>query len=497
MQLNLIAMQAHLSKIVGEGLTYDDVLLIPAYSEVLPREVSIKTSFTRNISLNVPIVSAAMDTVTESAMAIAIAREGGIGVLHKNMSISQQAIEVRKVKRAESGMIIDPVTLDLDAIVSDAKKSMQEHSIGGIPIVDPNGLLKGIVTNRDLRFEKNNNRPITEVMTAQDLVTTSEGTSLQQAEVILQENKIEKLPVVDKDFKLIGLITFRDITKLTQKPISNKDHYGRLRVAAAIGVTHDAVERTSALVQSGVDAIVIDTAHGHTKGVVSVLKSIKKEFPELDVVVGNIATAEAAKYLVNAGADAVKVGVGPGYICTTRVVAGVGFPQFSAVLEVAAALKGSGVPVIADGGIRYTGDIPKALAAGADCVMLGSLLAGTKESPGETIIYEGRKFKSYRGMGSVEAMKEGSKDRYFQDVEDDIKKLVPEGIVGRVPYKGDLYESIHQFVGGIRAGMGYCGAKDIETLKENGKFVKITSSGISESHPHNVMITKEAPNYSR
>ena len=487
MQLNLIAMQAHLSKIVGEGLTYDDVLLIPAYSEVLPREVSIKTSFTRNISLNVPIVSAAMDTVTESAMAIAIAREGGIGVLHKNMSISQQAIEVRKVKRAESGMIIDPVTLDLDAIVSDAKKSMQEHSIGGIPIVDANGLLKGIVTNRDLRFEKNNNRPITEVMTAQDLVTTSEGTSLQQAEVILQENKIEKLPVVDKDFKLIGLITFRDITKLTQKPISNKDHYGRLRVAAAIGVTHDAVERTSALVQSGVDAIVIDTAHGHTKGVVSVLKSIKKEFPELDVVVGNIATAEAAKYLVNAGADAVKVGIGPGSICTTRVVAGVGFPQFSAVLEVAAALKGSGVPVIADGGIRYTGDIPKALAAGADCVMLGSLLAGTKESPGETIIYEGRKFKSYRGMGSVEAMKEGSKDRYFQDVEDDIKKLVPEGIVGRVPYKGDLYESIHQFVGGIRAGMGYCGAKDIETLKENGKFVKITSSGISESHPHNVM----------
>jgi len=497
MQLNLIAMQAHLSKIVGEGLTYDDVLLIPAYSEVLPREVSIKTSFTRNISLNVPIVSAAMDTVTESAMAIAIAREGGIGVLHKNMSIGQQAIEVRKVKRAESGMIIDPVTLDLDAIVSDAKKSMQEHSIGGIPIVDANGLLKGIVTNRDLRFEKNNNRPITEVMTAQDLVTTSEGTSLQQAEVILQENKIEKLPVVDKDFKLIGLITFRDITKLTQKPISNKDHYGRLRVAAAIGVTHDAVERTSALVQSGVDAIVIDTAHGHTKGVVSVLKSIKKEFPELDVVVGNIATAEAAKYLVNAGADAVKVGIGPGSICTTRVVAGVGFPQFSAVLEVAAALKGSGVPVIADGGIRYTGDIPKALAAGADCVMLGSLLAGTKESPGETIIYEGRKFKSYRGMGSVEAMKEGSKDRYFQDVEDDIKKLVPEGIVGRVPYKGDLYESIHQFVGGIRAGMGYCGAKDIETLKENGKFVKITSSGISESHPHNVMITKEAPNYSR
>lgn len=497
MQLNPIAMQSHLLKIVGEGLTYDDVLLIPAYSEVLPREVSIKTKFTRNISLNVPIVSAAMDTVTESAMAIAIAREGGIGVLHKNMTISQQAIEVRKVKRAESGMIIDPVTLDLDALVSDAKQSMKEHSIGGIPIVDDQGLLKGIVTNRDLRFEKNNKRPITEVMTSENLVTTSEGTSLQEAEVILQDNKIEKLPVVDKDFKLIGLITFRDITKLSQKPISNKDQYGRLRVAAAIGVTHDAVERTSALVKSGVDAIIIDTAHGHTKGVVSVLKSIKSEFPKLDVVVGNIATADAAKYLVEAGADAVKVGIGPGSICTTRVVAGVGFPQFSAVLEVASALKDSDVPVIADGGIRYTGDIPKALAAGADCVMLGSLLAGTKESPGETIIYEGRKFKSYRGMGSVEAMKEGSKDRYFQDVEDDIKKLVPEGIVGRVPYKGDLYESIHQFVGGIRAGMGYCGAKDIQTLKDKGKFVKITSSGISESHPHNVMITKEAPNYSR
>ena len=497
MQLNLIAMQSHLSKIVGEGLTYDDVLLIPAYSEVLPREVSIKTNFTRNISLNVPIVSAAMDTVTESAMAIAIAREGGIGVLHKNMTVSQQATEVRKVKRAESGMIIDPVTLDLDAIVSDAKQSMKEHSIGGIPIVDNNGLLKGIVTNRDLRFEKNDNRPITEVMTSENLVTTSDGTSIEEAEVILQNNKIEKLPVVDGDFKLIGLITFRDITKLSQKPISNKDRYGRLRVAAAIGVTHDALERTKALVGSGVDAIIIDTAHGHTKGVVSVLKNIKSEFPNLDVVVGNIATADAAKYLVKAGADAVKVGIGPGSICTTRVVAGVGFPQFSAVLEVAAALKDSDVPVIADGGIRYTGDIPKAIAAGADCVMLGSLLAGTKESPGETIIYEGRKFKSYRGMGSVEAMKEGSKDRYFQDVEDDIKKLVPEGIVGRVPYKGDLYESIHQFVGGIRAGMGYCGAKDIQTLKNTGKFVKITSSGISESHPHNVMITKEAPNYSR
>ncbi|MDG1394801.1 MAG: IMP dehydrogenase [Flavobacteriaceae bacterium] len=490
-------MNAHLSKIVGEGLTYDDVLLIPAYSEVLPRDVSIKSKFTKNISLNVPISSAAMDTVTESKMAIAMAREGGIGVLHKNMTIEQQAIKVRKVKRAESGMIIDPVTLPLTATVRDAQMSMKEHSIGGIPIIDKEGYLKGIVTNRDLRFEKESDRLITEIMTSEDLVTTSEGTSLQQAEVILQKKKIEKLPVVDADFKLVGLITFRDITKLTQKPISNKDHYGRLRVAAAIGVTQDAEERTAALVKAGVDAVIIDTAHGHTKGVVGVLKSIKSKFPNLDVVVGNIATAEAAKYLADAGADAVKVGIGPGSICTTRVVAGVGFPQFSAVLEVAAALKGSGVPVIADGGIRYTGDIPKAIAAGADCVMLGSLLAGTKESPGETIIYEGRKFKSYRGMGSVEAMKEGSKDRYFQDVEDDIKKLVPEGIVGRVPYKGDLYESVHQFIGGLRAGMGYCGAKDIQTLKETGRFVKITSSGISESHPHNVMITKESPNYSR
>ena len=497
MQLNLIAMQSNHTKIIGEGLTYDDVLLIPAYSDILPRDVSIKTKFSKNIELNVPIVSAAMDTVTESAMAIAIAREGGIGVLHKNMSIQQQAVEVRKVKRAESGMIIDPVTLQLDAKVIDAKNSMKEHSIGGIPIIDNNGVLKGIVTNRDLRFEKNNDRLITEVMTSKNLVVTSEGTSLKQAEGILQKNKIEKLPVVDTDNKLIGLITFRDITKLTQKPISNKDKYGRLRVAAAIGVTQDAIERTKALVNSGVDAIVIDTAHGHTKGVVNTLKIIKSEFSDLDIVVGNIATAAAAKYLVKAGADAVKVGIGPGSICTTRVVAGVGFPQFSAILEVSEAIKGSGVPVIADGGIRYTGDIPKALAAGADCVMLGSLLAGTKESPGETIIFEGRKFKSYRGMGSLEAMKEGSKDRYFQDIEDDIKKLVPEGIVGRVPYKGELFESLHQFIGGVRAGMGYCGAKDIHTLKETSQFVKITSSGISESHPHNVMITKEAPNYSR
>lgn len=490
-------MQAHLDKIVGEGLTYDDVLLIPAFSEVLPREVNIQAKFTRNITINIPIVSAAMDTVTESRMAIAMAREGGIGVLHKNMSIDEQALKVRKVKRAESGMIIDPVTLPLTATVKDAKENMREFSIGGIPIVDNDHKLLGIVTNRDLRFEKNNARPISEVMTSGNLVTVAEGTSLAQAEDILQQNKIEKLPVVNKDNKLVGLITFRDITKLTQKPIANKDSYGRLRVAAALGVTADAVDRAAALVSAGVDAVVIDTAHGHTQGVVNVLKAVKASFPDLEVIVGNIATGEAAKFLVAAGADAVKVGIGPGSICTTRVVAGVGFPQFSAVLEVAAAIKGSGVPVIADGGIRYTGDIPKAIAAGADTVMLGSLLAGTKESPGETIIYEGRKFKSYRGMGSVEAMKQGSKDRYFQDVEDDIKKLVPEGIVGRVPYKGELFESIHQFIGGLRAGMGYCGAKDIETLKTHAKFVKITASGINESHPHDVTITKESPNYSR
>ncbi len=490
-------MIAHDSKILGEGLTYDDVLLVPAYSDVLPREVNIQTKFTRNITINIPIVSAAMDTVTESSMAIAIAREGGIGVLHKNMTIEQQAQEVRKVKRAESGMIIDPVTLPLNAIVLDAKNAMREHKIGGIPIVDDAGILKGIVTNRDLRFEHDNERAIVEVMTKENLITASVGTSLKGAESILQQNKIEKLLIVDDQYKLSGLITFRDITKVTQKPIANKDSFGRLRVAAALGVTGDAVDRAEALVNAGVDAVIIDTAHGHTKGVVTVLKAVKKSFPELDVVVGNIATAEAAKYLVAAGADAVKVGIGPGSICTTRVVAGVGFPQFSAVLEVAEAIKGSGVPVIADGGIRYTGDIPKAIAAGADCVMLGSLLAGTKESPGETIIYEGRKFKSYRGMGSVEAMKQGSKDRYFQDVEDDIKKLVPEGIVGRVPYKGDLDESIHQFIGGLRAGMGYCGSKDIDTLKNTGKFVRITASGINESHPHDVAITKEAPNYSR
>jgi IMP dehydrogenase len=490
-------MNSHQNKIIGEGLTYDDVLLVPNFSEILPREISIKTKFSKNISINIPIISAAMDTVTESRMAIAIAQEGGIGVLHKNMTIEAQADKVKRVKRAESGMIIDPVTLPLDSTVSDAKSYMKEYSIGGIPIVDNDNKLIGIVTNRDLRFEKNTNRSISEVMTSDNLVTVSKGTSLSEAEVILQNHKIEKLPVVDENYKLVGLITFRDITKLTLKPNSNKDVYGRLRVAAAIGVTSDALKRATVLVKSEVDAIIIDTAHGHTNGVVDLLKKIKNNFPNLDVIVGNIATAEAAKYLVNAGADAVKVGIGPGSICTTRVVAGVGFPQLSAIIQVSNALKGSGIPVIADGGIRYTGDISKAIAAGADCVMLGSLIAGTEESPGETIIYEGRKFKTYRGMGSVEAMKQGSKDRYFQDVEDDLKKLVPEGIVGRVPFKGKLNESIHQFIGGLRAGMGYCGSKDIYTFQNNSKFVRITSSGIIESHPHGVSITKEAPNYSR
>jgi IMP dehydrogenase len=483
-------------KFVEQGLTYDDVLLVPAYSDVLPRDVKINSYFSKNIPLNIPIVSAAMDTVTESKMAIAMAREGGIGVLHKNMTIEEQASKVRMVKRSESGMILDPVILPLTALVADANENMKKYKIGGIPIVDAQGKLSGIVTNRDLRFEKNYQRPITEVMTSKNLITVKEGTSLSDAEEILQKHKIEKLPVIDNDQNLVGLITFRDITKHTTKPIANKDEFGRLRVAAAVGVTADAVERTSALVKAGVDAIVIDTAHGHTKGVASVLKEVKASFPKLDVVVGNIATGEAAKYLVDLGADAIKVGIGPGSICTTRIIAGVGYPQLSAVLQVAKAIKGSGVPIIADGGIRYTGDIPKAIAAGASCVMLGSLLAGTKESPGETIIFEGRKFKSYRGMGSVEAMNKGSKDRYFQDIEDDIKKLVPEGIVGRVPYKGELVESIHQFIGGLKAGMGYCGASDVEMLKEKGKFVQLTASGIRESHPHNIQITKEAPNYS-
>tara|TARA_B100001057_G_C22778626_1_gene922695 strand:+ start:45 stop:1511 length:1467 start_codon:yes stop_codon:yes gene_type:complete len=485
------------SKIIEEGLTYDDVLLVPSFSEVLPREVSITSRFSKNIKLNVPISSAAMDTVTESKMAIAIAREGGIGVIHKNMSIEEQVDKVRKVKRSESGMILDPVTLDLSSIVMDAKTNMKKFSIGGIPIVDDKGFLKGIVTNRDLRFERNDKRSITEVMTFKNLITVKEETSLEDAEEILQKHKIEKLPVVDNNGKLAGLITFRDITKHSSKPIANKDKFGRLCVAAAVGVSGDVMKRTKALVDAQVDSIVIDTAHGHSKGVANILRKIKKDFKEIDVVVGNIATAEAAIFLADLGADAIKVGIGPGSICTTRIIAGVGVPQFSAILNVSKALKGRNIPIIADGGIRYTGDIPKAIAAGADCVMLGSLLAGTKESPGETIIYEGRKFKSYRGMGSIEAMKKGSKERYFQDVESDIKKLVPEGIVGRVPYKGELFESIHQFIGGLRAGMGYCGSKDIKSLKLNSRFVKITHSGIRESHPHNITITKEAPNYSR
>ena len=483
-------------KILLEGLTYDDVLLVPAYSEVLPREVSIQTKFTRNITINSPIISAAMDTVTESDMAIAMAREGGIGILHKNMTIKKQSAEVKKVKRSESGMIIDPITLTKDRDVAYAKSLMRKYKIGGIPVVNESEELIGIITNRDLRFEFNNNRLVGEVMTSENLITAKEGTSLKQAEMILQDHKIEKLPVVNAEGKLVGLITYRDIIKVSENPHANKDTYGRLRVAAAIGVTGDSLERATLLIQEGVDALVIDTAHGHSQGVVKILKEIKSKFPETDIIVGNIATADAARFLVEAGADAVKVGIGPGSICTTRVVAGVGFPQLSAVMEVADAIKDTGVPVIADGGIRYTGDIPKAIAAGADTVMLGSLLAGTKESPGETIIFEGRKFKSYRGMGSIEAMQKGSKDRYFQDVEDDVKKLVPEGIVGRVPYKGEVYETMHQFIGGLRAGMGYCGSATIEAQK-NARFVRITSSGISESHPHNVTITKEAPNYSR
>ena len=496
MQLIYDCMNSLQKKIISEALTYDDVLLVPGYSTVLPSEVKINSNFSKNISLNIPIVSAAMDTVTESRMAIAIAQEGGIGVIHKNMSIKNQADKVRRVKRAESGMIIDPITLPLDSTVSDAKKSMKENKIGGIPIVDNSGFLKGIVTNRDMRFEKRNNRIITEVMTKENLITVGVGTSLEEAEVILQENKIEKLPVVTKANKLVGLITFSDITKLKLKPIANKDKYGRLRVAAAIGVTNDSIDRAEALINSGVDAIVIDTAHGHTKRVVELLKDLKKIYKNVDMIVGNIATVEAAKFLIKAGADAIKVGIGPGSICTTRIVAGVGYPQFSAILEICSKINNK-VPVIADGGIKYTGDIAKAIAAGASCVMLGSLLAGTKESPGETIIFEGRKFKSYRGMGSLEAMNKGSKDRYFQDLESDVKKLVPEGIVGRVPYKGDLVESIHQFVGGLRAGMGYCGAQDISSLQKDSKFVKITSSGIVESHPHGINITKEAPNYTR
>lgn len=489
-------MATNSNKFFGEGLTYDDVLLVPAYSEILPHQVNIQSKFTKNISINTPIISAAMDTVTESDMAIAMAREGGIGVLHKNMSAESQANEVRKVKRSEAGMIIDPITVKKNATVFDAQQLMKKYSIGGIPVIDDNGKLIGIITNRDLRFETQLDKKIDEVMTKENLVTTKEGTSLEEAEKILQQYKIEKLPVVDKNYKLVGLITFRDIIKVSENPNANKDSFGRLRVAAAIGVGGDSFKRAELLIKAGVDALVVDTAHGHSKGVLGILKQIKSAYPKVEIIVGNIATAEAAKFLVEAGADAVKVGIGPGSICTTRIVAGVGFPQLSAIMEVARGLEGTGVPLIADGGIRYTGDIPKAIAAGADCVMLGSLLAGTKESPGETIIFEGRKFKSYRGMGSIEAMKKGSKDRYFQDSEDDVSKLVPEGIVGRVAYKGELKETMHQFVGGLRSGMGYCGSKNIESQKQ-ARFVKITSSGMNESHPHSITITKEAPNYSR
>ena len=478
-----------------DGLTFDDVLLIPAYSEVLPREVNLKTKFSRNITLNVPIVSAAMDTVTEAPLAIAIAREGGIGVIHKNMSIEEQARQVHAVKRAENGMIYDPVTIKRGSTVADALKMMEEYHIGGIPVVDDDRKLVGIVTNRDLRFERDLNRAIDEVMTSEGLVTTTELTDLEQAAQILQEHKIEKLPVIDAEGKLIGLVTYKDITKAKDKPYACKDSLGRLRVAAGVGVTGDSMDRVDALVAAGVDAIVIDTAHGHSRGVINVLKDVKKKYPQIDVVVGNIATGEAAKYLVENGADGVKVGIGPGSICTTRIIAGVGVPQLSAVYDVAKALEGTGVPLIADGGIRYSGDIVKALAAGGYCVMLGGMLAGVEESPGDTVIYNGRKYKTYRGMGSLEAMEKGSKDRYFQGNVSDAKKLVPEGIAARVPFKGSLYEVVYQMLGGLRAGMGYCGAKDIETLHK-AKFTRITNAGVAESHPHDVAITAEAPNYS-
>ncbi len=483
-------------RIIMKGLTFDDLLLVPAYSEVLPRDVNLTTRFSRNITLNVPMVSAAMDTVTEATMAIAIAREGGIGVIHKNMDIEEQARQVRVVKRAENGMILDPISIGPDKDVATALAIMSEFKIGGIPVVDKDNRLLGIVTNRDLRFEKEMEKKIDEVMTKENLITTRQSTNLEDAAEILQQHKIEKLPVVDGDYKLVGLITYKDITKAKDKPFACKDSQGRLRVAAGIGVTSDSVERAGALVEAGVDAIVIDTAHGHSKGVGDMLRLIKRTYPGMDVVVGNIATGEAARYLVDAGADAVKVGIGPGSICTTRVIAGVGVPQLTAIYEVATALKGTGVPLIADGGLRYSGDIVKALAAGASSVMMGSMLAGTEESPGETIIFNGRKFKSYRGMGSLSAMQKGSKDRYFQDVEDDVKKLVPEGIEARVPFKGTLQEVVYQMVGGLRAGMGYCGAANIEALHQ-AKFTRITSAGYAESHPHGVMITREAPNYSK
>lgn len=482
-------------KIQFEGLTFDDVLLLPAYSELLPREVDLSSRFTRNININTPILTAAMDTVTEHKMAIAIAREGGIGVIHKNMGIDEQARQVMMVKRAENGMIYDPITITPDKKVKDALEFMAKYKIGGIPVVDENGYLVGIVTNRDLRFERNMSRPIFEVMTSKNLVSTTESTNLEKAADILQQHKIEKLPVVDKNNKLIGLVTYKDITKAKDKPLACKDEKGRLRVAAGVGIAGDTMDRVDELIKAQVDALVIDTAHGHSKGVLEMLKKIKTKYPEKDVVAGNIGTAEAAIALVKAGADAVKVGIGPGSICTTRIIAGVGIPQLSAIYNVSKAIKDSGVPVIGDGGIRYSGDIVKGLAAGADSIMAGGLFAGVEESPGETILFQGRKFKAYRGMGSVEAMQQGSKDRYFQDMEEDIKKLVPEGIAARVPYKGSLYEVLYQLIGGLRAGMGYCGAQNISKLQE-AKFTRISNAGVQESHPHDVSITREAPNYS-
>jgi IMP dehydrogenase len=482
-------------KIEFEGLTFDDVLLLPSYSELLPREVDLTSKFTRNITINTPILTAAMDTVTEYNMAIAIAREGGIGVIHKNMSIEAQAHQVTTVKRAENGMIYDPITITRDKKVKDALELMSNFKIGGIPVVEDNGYLVGIVTNRDLRFEKNMNRPISEVMTSENLVYTTESTDLEKAADILQKYKIEKLPVVNKDHKLIGLVTYKDITKAKDKPLACKDEKGRLRVAAGVGIAGDTIERVDELIRAQVDALVIDTAHGHTRGVIEILKKIKAKYPEKDVVAGNIGTAEAAVALAKAGADAVKVGIGPGSICTTRIIAGVGIPQLSAIYNVSKAVKEFGIPVIGDGGIRYSGDIVKGLAAGADSIMAGGLFAGVEESPGETILYQGRKFKSYRGMGSVEAMQKGSKDRYFQDMEEDIKKLVPEGIAARVPFKGSLYEVLYQLIGGLRAGMGYCGAQNIRML-QSAKFTRISNAGVQESHPHDVSITREAPNYS-
>lgn len=489
-------MSLETSKFVFEALTYDDVLLLPAYSEVLPRETDTSTMLTRNIQLNIPLVSAAMDTVTEYELAVVMAQEGGIGIIHKNMSVEAQAEQVRKVKRSESGMIMDPVTLHQSAVLGDALKIMKENKIGGIPVVGDKGELTGIITNRDIRFQKDFAKPISEIMTKENLVTALEGVDLAKAEEILQEYKIEKLPIVNNERKLVGLITYKDILKKKDHPNACKDSFGRLRVGAAVGVTADLMRRVEALKNAGVDLVSIDTAHGHSLGVINALKLVKQTFSGIDVIVGNVATGEGAKALADAGADAVKVGVGPGSICTTRIIAGVGMPQLTAVYEAAKALKNTGVPVIADGGIRFSGDVVKAIAGGANTIMVGSLLAGTEEAPGEVIIYEGRKFKTYRGMGSLEAMEDGSKDRYFQDAEDDIKKLVPEGIVGRVPFKGKVSEVLYQMVGGLKAGMGYCGAKDIEALKQ-AKFVKITAAGVKESHPHDVQITREAPNYSR